>query len=87
MLALYLIWAVLLLKIGPGASSSTNRQEDCQAAADMKSEMGILKMKLDEVSLENTKLSESYGKLVKAIMASIIYGGPTVAIILHLCHI
>ena len=31
-----------------------------------------LKIKLDEVSLEYTKLSESYGKLVKAIMVSIM---------------
>ena len=72
MLALYLIWAVLLLKIGPGASSSKYRQEDRWAMADMKKEIGTLKIKLDEVSLEYTKLSESYGKLVKAIMASIM---------------
>ena len=40
--------------------------------ADMKKEIGTLKIKLDEVSLEYTKLSQSYGKLVKAIMASIM---------------
>ena len=70
MLALYLIWAVLLLRIEPGASSSTNMPEVYQAMAAMTKEIGNLKMKLDVVSLENTKLSESYGKLVKAIMVS-----------------
>ena len=65
MLASYMIWAVLLLRFEPGASSSQQER-----LSNMEREMGKLKMKLDKLELENTKLDALYGKFVKAITVS-----------------
>ena len=68
MLASYVIWTGFLLvtETGASATSNTKGQEDHQS--NIENEIGKLKMKLDEVVMENIILSESYGKLVKAIM-------------------
>ena len=65
MLASYMIWAVLLLRFEPGASSSQAEHQP-----NMEREMVKLKIKLEKLELENTKLEALYGKFVKAIMVS-----------------
>ena len=62
MWVLYVIWAVLLLRFEPGATSNIKTQEDQQTNT-----QSDIRAKLDEVVLENRKLSEAYGKLIQAI--------------------
>ena len=67
MWVLYVIWAVLLLRFEPGATSNIKTQEDQQTNT-----QSDIRAKLDEVVLENRKLSEAYGKLIQAIKVHVI---------------
>ena len=62
MWVLYVIWAVLLLRFEPGATSNIKTQEDQQTNT-----QSDIRAQLDEVVLENRKLTEAYGKLIQAI--------------------
>ena len=81
MLASYMIWAVLLLRFEPGASSSQQER-----LSNMEREIGKLKMKLDKLELENTKLEALYGKFVKAITVSCMPYSWTLIQLNHIFH-
>ena len=62
MWVLYVIWAVLLLRFEPGATSNIKTQEDQQTNT-----QSDIRAQLDEMVLENRKLTEAYGKIIQAI--------------------